>query len=165
MRVRKIENKDAIINDIQNALSSCEDAKFYHRLDLVLLALNGMPVKEISKLYNEPVRTISSWTKKVAEGGVDSLRSGNHTGRPSRLSEQQMKNLDNDLRKSPEDFGYDYNNWDGIVLSKHLQDNYDVSLQVRQCQRIMKKLGYTLQRPQIKPHGGEPIKQSEFKKN
>ncbi len=165
MKVRKIDNKDAIIIDIRNALSSCEDAKFYHRLDLVMLAINGMPIKEIGTLYNEPVKTISTWTKKVIESGVDSLRSGNHPGRPSRLTDIQMKQLDSELQKSPEDFGYDLNNWDGLVLSRHIQDHYDVSLQVRQCQRIIHKLGYTLQRPQMKPHGGDPVKQAEFKKN
>lgn len=165
MRVRKIDNKEAIIFDIQNALSSCEDAKFYHRLDLVMLAISGVSIKEIGILYNEPVKTISTWTKKVIESGVDSLRSSNHSGRPSRLTEVQMKQLDTDLQKSPEDFGYDFNNWDGLVLSKHLKDHYNVSLQVRQCQRIMHRLGYTLQRPQTKPYGSDPIKQAEFKKN
>lgn len=165
MKVRKIENRDAIILDIQNALSSCEEAKFYHRLDLVLLAINGMPLKEIAVLYNEPVKTISTWVKKTIEAGVDSLKTGKHTGRPSKLSAEQLKALDGDLQKSPETFGYELNNWDGIVLSKHLQQHYGIALQVRQCQRIMHQLGYTLQRPQTKPHGGDPEKQAAFKKN
>lgn len=147
MKVRKTDNKDAIIFDIRSALSSCEDAKFYHRLDLVMLAINGMPIKEIGCLYNEPAKTISTWTKKVAESGVDSLKSASHPGRPSSLTEIQIKQLDTDLQKSPEDFGYDLYNWDGLVLSRHLKDHYNVSLKVRQCQRIMHQLGYTLQRP------------------
>ena len=165
MKKRKIENKDAIIFDIRNALSSCEDAKFYHRLDLVMLAINGIPIKEIETLYNEPAKTISTWAKNVIESGVDSLKSGNHPGRPSRLTDEQIKHLDADLQNSPEDFGYDFNNWDGIVLSRHLHDHYGISLQVRQCQRIMRQLGYTLQRPQTKPYGGNPAEQAEFKKN
>lgn len=48
MKVRVIGNRNAIISDIQNSLSSCEDAKFYHRLDLVLLTISGMPVKEVA---------------------------------------------------------------------------------------------------------------------
>ena len=76
-----------------------------------------------------------------------------------------MKQIDADLQKNPEDFGYDYNNWDGLVLSSHLHDHYNVSLQVRQCQRVIRQLGYTLQRPQTKPYGGDPAEQAEFKKN
>ena len=87
MKVRKIENKEAIILEIRNALSSCEDAKFCHRLDLVMLSINGIPIKEIESLYNESAKTISTWTKNVIENGVDSLKSGDHPGRPSRLTE------------------------------------------------------------------------------
>ena len=165
MKVRKVENKEAIILDIQNVLSGDEDAKFHHRLDLVLLSINEIPIKQIVSLYNEPAKTISTWTKKVIENGVDSLKSGEHPGRTPKLTEDQLKMIDMDLQKTPEDFGYDYNNWDGIILSTHLKDHYYVSLKVRQCQRIMRQLGYTLQRPQTKPCGGNDEEQADFKKN
>ena len=165
MNNRKIPNKDSIILSIQNALSSSEEAKYYHRLDLVMLAVNGMPVKEIAALYNESPTTISYWTKKVVEEGVGSLKSGEHTGRIPRLSTDQLLQLDEDLQRAPSDFGYDINIWDGPVLSKHLYEHYTVDIQVRQCQRIMRRLGYTLQRPQTKPYGSNPEAQEEFKKN
>jgi len=165
MNYRKIPNKDSVILSIQNALNGSEEAKYYHRLDLVMLAINGMPVKEIAALYNESPTTISYWTKKVVEKGVNSLKSGEHTGRTPRLSIDQMLQLDKDLQKTPSDFGYDLNLWDGIVLSRHLSDHYDVDIQTRQCQRIIRRLGYTLQRPQTKPYGSDPEAQEEFKKN
>lgn len=129
-----------------------------------MLAINGMPVKEIASLYNESPTTISYWTKKVVEHGVESLKSGEHSGRKPRLSAEQLHLLDKDLQKSPTDFGYELSLWDGLVLSIHLLDHYDVNIQVRQCQRIMRKLGYTLQRPQTKPSGSDSVAQEEFKK-
>lgn len=165
MNNRKIPNKDELILAIQNALNENEEAKYYHHLDLVMLAINGMPVKEIAALYNESPTTISYWTKKAVEQGIESLKSGKHTGRKPRLTAEQFHQLDEDLRKSPADFGYEYNMWDGVILSRHLADHYDVSIQVRQSQRIMRQLGYTLQRPQTKPSGGDPVEQEEFKKN
>ncbi len=165
MNKRKILNKDDIILSIQNALSENKDAKYYHRLDLVMLAVNGMPVKEIADLFNESPTTISYWTKKVIEQGVESLRSGEHTGRKPRLSVEQLNQLDEDLYNPPTDYGYEYNIWDGLVLSKHLADHYGADIKVRQCQRIIRKLGYTLQRPQTKPSGSNPEAQEEFKKN
>lgn len=165
MNTRKIINKNELILAIQNSLNSSEDAKYYHRLDLVLLAVNGMPVKEIAALYNESPTTISYWTKKAVEQGVESLRSGEHTGRKPRLSGEQLQQLDEDLQKFPADFGYESNLWDGLVLSQHLADHYSVDIQVRQCQRIIRQLGYSLQRPQTKPSGGSVEEQEEFKKN
>lgn len=164
MNCRKIPDKDSIILAIQNALNHSEEAKYYHRLDLVMLAINGMPIKEIATLYNESPTTISYWTKKVIAQGVESLKSGEHTGRTSRLTVKQLNQLDQDLQKTPADFGYELNLWDGLVLSKHLSDHYVINIQVRQCQRIMRQLGYTLQRPQTKPYGSNPKAQEAFKK-
>jgi transposase len=165
MNYRKIANKDSIILAIQNALSSSKEAKYYHRLDLVMLAVNGMPVKQIASLYNESPTTISYWTKKVIEQGVESLKEGKHTGRKPRLSPEDLKQLDIDMQKPPSDFGYDLNLWDGLLVSKHLSEHYNVDIKVRQCQRIIRQLGYTLQRPQTKPYGSTPEAQEEFKKN
>ena len=165
MNKRVIENKDNIILAIQNAINTSEKAKYYHRLDLVMLAVNGMPVKEIATLFNESPTTISYWTKKVVEQGVESLKSGKHPGRNPRLSDEMLAQVDLDLQKSPTEFGYDLNLWDGLVLSKHLSDHYSIGIQVRQCQRILRQLGYTLQRPQTKPSGSSPELQEAFKKN
>ena len=162
MNKRVIENKDNIILAIQNAINTNEEAKYYHRLDLVMLAVNGMPVKEIATLFNESPTTISYWTKKVVEQGVESLKSGKHPGRNSRLSDEMLAQVDLDLQKSPTEFGYDLNLWDGLVLSKHLSDHYSIGIQVRQCQRILRQLGYTLQRPQTKPSGSSPELQEAF---
>ena len=165
MNKRVIENKDSIILAIQNAINTSEEAKYYHRLDLVMLAVNGMPVKEIATLFNESPTTISYWTKKVVEQGVESLKSGKHPGRNSRLSDEMLAQVGLDLQKTPTEFGYDLNLWDGLVLSKHLSDHYSIGIQVRQCQRILRQLGYTLQRPQTKPSGSSPELQEAFKKN
>lgn len=165
MNKRKIADKDGIIFAIKNALNETEEAKYYHRLDLVMLAVNGMPAKDIAALFNESSTTISYWTKNVVENGVDALKTGIHTGRNSRLSVEQLANLDNDLQQRPVAFGYEQNNWDGLLVNRHLKEHYRVDIQVRQCQRIMHKLGYTLQRPQTKPYGSNPEAQEEFKKN
>ena len=164
MNHRKIENKEAVIYDIQKALSSGEDAKYIHRLDLVLLAVNGMSAKQISQLYGEPIKTIQTWTKKACEQGIQALRTSPKPGRTPRLTQAQMSSLEHDLQHSPLEFGYECNLWDGILLSKHILEKYDALLQVRQCQRILHKLGFTLQRPQTNPSGANPVLQDEFKK-
>jgi transposase len=35
---------------------------------------------------------------------------------------------------------------------------------VRQCQRLMHEIGFTLQRPRRKAHEADPLKQKAFKK-
>ncbi|TRZ49465.1 winged helix-turn-helix domain-containing protein [bacterium] len=39
------------------------------------------------------------------------------------------------------------NLWDGKLLSHHLSEKYDVSLGVRQCQRLFTHLGFRRRKP------------------
>ena len=67
--------------------------------------------------------------------------------RSRRLSEQQMAAVDRILRRSPREAGLSGNLWDGKTLSRWLERNYDLTLGVRQCQRIFRQLGYRLRKP------------------
>ena len=164
MNKRKINNAREITLQIQEALSQSEDAKYFHKLDLVLLTVNGMSSKEVASLYNEFPTTVSYWTKKAVESGVESLRGGKHTGRPSKLNSEQLVEIEGILRNPPTDLGYDMPAWDGILLSQHILVTYKTKISVRQCQRILRKLGFTLQRPQMLPSGGDDEQRQEYKK-
>ena len=164
IKKRAVEHKEATILEIQQELSKSPAARYYHRLHLVLLVVNGMPAREVAALYNESSSTLNHWTKKVLEEGSSALQDEVRSGRPSRLNEEQLQQLCKLLEQSPEDFGYDQVSWDGLVLSQYIQDHYAITLQVRQCQRLMRQLGFTLQRPQSFPKGSSPDKES-FKKN
>lgn len=84
----------------------------------------------------------------MVDKGVDALKLMHSywpAGRISKLNTEQLANLDEDLKHSPTVFGYEFDNWDALLVSRHLKEHYLVDTQVRQCQRIMRRLGYTLQ--------------------
>ena len=164
MNKRKINNVQEITLQIQEALSQSEDAKYYHKLDLVMLTVNGMSPREVASLYNESPTTVSYWTKKVVESGVESLRDGKHIGRPPKLNSGQLEEIERILQNPPTDLGYDMPAWDGILLSQHILVTYKTRISVRQCQRILRKLGFTMQRPQLLPSGGDDEQRQAYKK-
>ena len=164
LKRREITNAQSIILDLQEEINGTATGRYYHRLHLVLLVINGMLPKDVAALYNESDSTVSYWAKKVIRYGVASLCEGQHTGRPSRLTDMQLMELSKDIEKGTEAFGYSQGMWDGILLSEHIKTNYQADLKVRQCQRILRKLGYTLQRPQTEPYGGKDIDKEPFKK-
>ncbi len=51
------------------------------------------------------------------------------------------------LEKSPVEFGLKRNRWDGIVVVEYLKRVHGVHLKVRQAQRWIKRLRFSLQRP------------------
>ena len=55
--------------------------------------------------------------------------------------------MSQDLRKHPRGIGLQQNLWDGKLLSYHLSEQYDLSIGVRQCQRIFREMGFRFRKP------------------
>jgi transposase len=68
-------------------------------------------------------------------------------GRPCRLDEQIQKALEKDLEKSPRALGLKRNRWDGVVVVEYLERIHGVRLKVRQAQRWIHRLGFSLRQP------------------
>ena len=62
------------------------------------------------------------------------------TGRPSKVTDEMHKQLQDDVSRDPHQYGYNQDSWDGKLLQRHLKHCNDVILSVRQCQRLLHKL-------------------------
>ena len=155
---------DTFVAAIQDEISRSPEGRYYHRLHVVLYVLHGASSYEAARLYGHSPRAIEYWVHRLLSCGLAGLWEGDRPGRPSRLSPSEQQRLGNDIRRSPRELGYDQNLWDGLLLSQHLQENYAVSLSVRQCQRLFHKLGFSLQRPRRQAHEADPLQQKAFKK-
>ncbi len=58
----------------QRIVSSTDDAKFQHKIELVNLVLGGMAPSSLSKYVSESKNTITMWVKSADEKGFGSLR-------------------------------------------------------------------------------------------
>ena len=82
--------------------------------------------------------------------------------RPSSLSEEQKESLKADVLTHPRELGYEFSNWEGKSAAYHINQKFSVELNVRQVQRLLHELGFTLQRPKYKFPKADPEKQKEF---
>ncbi len=62
----------------------------------------------------------------------------------------------------PRELGHDFSNWDGKSVSYHIKQKFSLELSVRQAQRLLHELGFTLQRPRYAFPKADPEKQKEF---
>lgn len=147
--MKRLEITDREIMEIalQNEIHRSEEARYDHRLHGVLLACRGMSAYEIGELFGHDSTTIQRWIKSFEARGFSGLEDRERQGRPKRLSLDQMGDIDHDLRKSPRDFGYTQNLWDGKLLSHHIAQQKKVVLGVRQCQRLFHQLKFRLRKP------------------
>ncbi|MBQ6628922.1 MAG: winged helix-turn-helix domain-containing protein [Methanobrevibacter sp.] len=166
MNIRVFKSdKQSLIEEGKRIVSSNDDAKYLRKVTIVNLMLNGASASSLSSSCGETSRTLSSWMKIVDEKGFEALRARKQPGRPFRLSPDQKEEIKVTLLSDSSDYGY--NVWDGPSLSDYIKRTYDITLGVRQCQRLFHELGFSQIRPQAFPskdHEEDP-RREELKKN
>jgi transposase len=115
-------------------------------------------------MFGQNPTTVQRWIKSFEKNGFSGLEDGGKTGRPQRLDPKQLKEINNALRKSPHEFGYEQNLWDGKLLAHHIQKTHKVALGVRQCQRLFHKLYFRRRKPRPLIAHADIEEQSAFKK-
>lgn len=164
--MRKLEIKDADIIQIavQQEILRSEDSRYDHRLHGILLVCSGKSCNEVAELFGHSPRTVQYWVRRFERSGFAGLQETPRPGRPTAMDEATLRALGRDLRRSPREIGYTQNLWDGKLLSHHLAQRYGVSLGVRQCQRLFRRLGFRRRKPRSLIAGADPEAQQKFKK-
>jgi transposase len=164
MKRLDISDSDVMEIALQNEILRSEEARYCHRLHGVLLVCRGFSSYEVAKMFGQSPTTIQRWVGSFKKNGFAGLKDCEKAGRPHRLTSQQLKSINSALRKSPRDFGYSQNMWDGKLLSHHVEKLHKVPLGVRQCQRLLHQLGFRLRKPRPLLAHADPAKQGTFKK-
>lgn len=165
MKKLQIAEADLVILGLQDEIRRSRDSRYDHRLHAVLLVAQGMSCPQVGRLLGDAPRTVEYWVHRFEEEGLSGLVDLERPGRPSRLNDEQYREIGEVLRQSPLDVGLDTNLWDGKTLSKFIESRYGISLGVRQCQRLFRQLGFRLRKPRPVIARADPEQQEEFKKN
>ena len=158
-------DKNLLMAECQEILSSSDISKYYFKVFAVHMVLAGQKAAVIGKLSGFSKMSVSSWGKTADERGLEALRGKRRPGRPPRLTDAQRQDIDKALRSDPRAYGFKV--WDGPSLSSYIKEAHGVRMGVRQCQRLMHALGFSLVRPQPYPSKGHEDTEArkEFKKN
>ena len=149
---------------LQDEIRRSEESRYDHRLHAVLLVAKGMSCPEASDYLGDPERTIRYWINRYIRDGLQGLIENEHQGRPSRLTSEQMEQIDTVLRSKPEDMGLRGGIWDGKLLSAFIRKEFRVDLGIRQCQRLFRQLGFRLRKPRPMIARADSEIQEAFKK-
>jgi len=164
MRKLEIKNAQIIRLAVQDEILRSEESRYDHRLHGILLVCSGFSCSEVADLFGRSRRTIQYWVRRFEQSGFAGLEEVPRSGRPPVLSEVLFQAVGKDLRRSPFEFGYTQNLWDGKLLSHHLSQIYGVELKVRQCQRMFHQLGFRRRKPRPLIAKADPHAQRNYKK-
>lgn len=160
MKPLRISDAETVILGLQDEIRRSDEARYDHRLHGVLLVAQGMTCPEVSLLLGDAPRTVENWVRRFEEEGLAGLTEAERPGRPARLSEAQLEAIQVALRRSPRELGLSVNLWDGKTLSAFIEREWGIVLGVRQCQRLVRRLGFRLRKPRPKLAKADPEEQA-----
>jgi transposase len=150
---------------LQQEIQRSEESRYDHRLHGVLLVAQGMTCPEVARLLGDAPRSVEYWVHHFDQQGLVGLTEGDRSGRPRRLNEKHIKEINRVLREKPSDAGMRVNLWDGKTLSAWIEKTYGIQLGVRQCQRLFRQLEFRLRKPRPVLARADPVQQKKHKKN
>jgi len=165
MKPLTIADASMIVLGLQDEIRRSRDSRYDHRLHGVLLVAQGMTCPEVARLLGDAPRTVEYWVRRFEEEGLFGLVEGERPGRPPRLSDEQIGEIDQALRQMPKQAGLTANLWDGKSLAAFIRGRFGVELGVRQCQRLFRQLGFRMRKPRPLIARADPARQEAHKKN
>ena len=164
--LRRLTIEDpALVAALQNEIRRSDQSRYDHRLHSILLVAQGMSCREAADYFGDSVRTVQTWIHRFEEEGLAGLADADRPGRPARLTEKQLSQIERVLRGSPREAGLRVNLWDGKTLAAFIQKQFGITLGVRQCQRLFRQFGFRLRKPRPMIAHAYPDIPDTFKKN
>jgi transposase len=164
MKALTISDQENMILALQDEIRRDDASRYDHRLHGVLLVAQGMTCPKVAQVLGDSPRTVVNWVQRFETEGLAGLSEGERPGRPGRLNKRQLARVETALRTSPSKFGLPTEMWDGPTLSAFLQRELDVTLKVRQCQRLFRQMGFRLRKPRPQVAQADPEWQRAHKK-
>jgi transposase len=164
MRRLTISDAETISLAVQDEIRRSEEARYDHRLHGILLVAQGMSCAEVGRVLGDAPRTVAYWVRRFEESGFVGLHEGARPGRPARLDDEQLRQIEVALRGPPSGVGVEVSLWDGKAVSEFIRRRWGIDLGVRQCQRLFRRFGFRLRKPRPVIARADPERQEQFKK-
>lgn len=165
MKKIKISDAKTVILILQDEIRRSYEARYDHRLHALLMVAQGLTCTKVAELLGDSPRTVAYWVNRFENEGLAGLADAERPGRPRRLNEQHLSQIQDALRSSPKENDLNANIWDGKLLSHFIKKQFGIDLGVRQCQRLFRQFGFRLRKPRPLIAKADPELQKDFKKN
>jgi transposase len=131
------------------------------RLAAAKMFEQGQRQRDVVRRFGVARSTASKWHQMWREGGREAMRSRRASGRPRRLTDDQVEQLKDELLKGPEAHGYTTNLWTLPRIAQVIKKLFGVRYHAGHVWRLMRRMGWTCQKParRAKERNEEAIRQ------
>ena len=135
------------------------------KLYAIIQLTRGYSTRKLEEFYRVTHKQICNWADRFDAEGIEGLRIKPGRGHHCRLSEDQKYQLQGDLLKSPEAFGYNTANWSGPIVREHIRKTYQVEYKQAAVYTLMHVLGFSFQRAKASYPERNKIKRQEARED
>ena len=111
------------------------------RLEAVQDLLKGLTQSSVARKFGVSRTTASRWNRSLQQKGAESLRKRRATGRPSRLSREQLLLIPDIFGQGAIVHGFPDNRWTTARLASVIETRFGVHYDHDHVGRLMQKLG------------------------
>ncbi len=117
------------------------------RMAAARLLEKGYSEAEVGRRVGAHRQSVNRWAKALSKAGRLGLRRAGRAGRKPKLSEGDLFTIETALKKGPEAFGYETALWTAPRVTKLIEEECGVRYHPSQVWRILRRLGWSCQRP------------------
>jgi len=147
MRGLEVTNKSVTREALLMMAEKVPGAWIGLRIAALLLSLEGWKSTQVARLFGLTRWSVVKWIQRMNAQGVEGVKEVQRSGRPPRLGPDIQRALEEVLQKNPRSLGLKRNRWDGVVVAEYLERVYGMPMKVRQAQRWIGRLGFSLRPP------------------
>lgn len=119
---------------------------------------DGQPVASVAAAFGMNPTTVFRWLAKFAEGGQNALLPKPISGRPPRVSAEEMHWIANAVKDNPpQQFKFEFGLWTLSLLRELVNRGFGKPLSLEPVRRIMKLLGFSTQKPLYQSGQQDPV--------
>lgn len=112
--------------DIAAQMALTREEMESRRLEAAQDLLKGLSQAKVARRYGVSRTTTSRWHRNLVRSGVDALRKRKATGRPSRLTADQMDRLARIYLAGPSAHGFTHGHWTTTRLARIIETEFGV---------------------------------------
>ncbi len=140
MKALNIDNKTVDVDALLRKAKEIPGAWTGLKIAILILLKEGHRPTELNKVFGLSRQTMTRWVHQVNEEGLEALEKTPPPGRPSQLSDESKRQLEEDLLEDPRVFGLPRGKWNAHKLQLHLQRRFGIKVKTRQARNYLNEL-------------------------
>ena len=132
------------------------------RIQAIMLSIDEHSATHIAELLHVHRVTVNSWINAWNVYRDEGLWDGYRSGRPAKLSAAQRDHLYDIIESGPVAYGFSSGVWTSPIIRGVILEEFGVAYHAGHVRKLLKELGFSLQRPTTKLAQADPQKQKRW---